>query len=248
MLCCRCKEFCAQANKTCPPKGQITYFDFILHPDIQALEASSRYGCHLCRLIFYHLIEWPSKQFDSKICAGRIYLGLRVPRSLLSFNLQEDGLYAGFEALSRNIEGPPEGLYITIDLEMKSRPFLDQLQRLDLQLDTSTSSAISLGFCKFWIRNCMKNHTSCAKIATSTRLPTRVIAVGCGEDMRAPFLVETNRQHGGYVALSRCWGSGVPEHAQTKTHNLPAIKAGIEVSSLPKTFADAIHVARSFGI
>lgn len=76
-------------------------------------------------------------------------------------NLQYNSLYPGFQVFSGYSEELPEGLYISINLKMKSCRLFDQSEQLDLRLDTSTGSAISLEFCKFWFRSCISQLGCC---------------------------------------------------------------------------------------
>ena len=50
-----------------------------------------------------------------------------------------------------------------------------------------------------------------------------------------------------YIALSHCWGGSTPP-CLTTTKTIESNKRGIRWSSLPRTFSDAIHVARELGI
>jgi len=73
-------------------------------------------------------------------------------------------------------------------------------------------------------------------------LPKRLIDVGSEQ---SPFahLRFTDGQKGVYVALSYCWGSSL-ETVTTTRASLSRRMKGIEVESLPATFADAIKVCR----
>jgi hypothetical protein len=59
-------------------------------------------------------------------------------------------------------------------------------------------------------------------------------------------LVETGGQKGRYTALSHSWGKSARLMA-TKS-NVDDLKQGIALSSLPRTFQDAIRVTRKLGI
>ncbi len=75
-------------------------------------------------------------------------------------------------------------------------------------------------------------------------LPTRVLDVASNKDII--FLRESAGQKGRYVALSHSWGS---THRLTLTRaNLATLKDGILLSDIPKTFQDAVQVARELKI
>jgi len=79
---------------------------------------------------------------------------------------------------------------------------------------------------------------------TPGNLPTRVLDVATNQDM--VFLRETAGQKGKYLALSHSWGS---THRLTLTSaNLAVLKGGILLSDIPKTFQDAVQIARELNI
>lgn len=51
-----------------------------------------------------------------------------------------------------------------------------------------------------------------------------------------------------YAAFTHCWGPEMPEAGMTKQENLESHKHKIDFSNLPKSFRDAILVAKSLGI
>jgi hypothetical protein len=74
-------------------------------------------------------------------------------------------------------------------------------------------------------------------------LPTRYIFI----DSNPPRLCDaTPGSRGYYVALSHCWGKSKP--FTTTTANLKDRLGGIETSSMPRTFRDAIMVTRELGL
>jgi hypothetical protein len=79
---------------------------------------------------------------------------------------------------------------------------------------------------------------------TSQKLPTRVLDVASNRDI--VFLCESTRQKDKYIALSHTWGT---THRLTlTTSNLAALKDGVLLSQLPKTFRDAAEIARQLKI
>lgn len=78
-------------------------------------------------------------------------------------------------------------------------------------------------------------------------LPTRILDVG-PLNHESVSLLETNGQRGKFCALSYCWG---PAGTQTLINSRDNIKDhlnGIQFSSLPKTFQDAVTITRELGI
>ena len=111
---------------------------------------------------------------------------------------------------------------------------------------TDSASKFSFGRLEAWIRSCNREHgASCAPWALlSARLPTRVLDVSIDPDFVR--LVETSGQHGTYITLSHRWGgSGV---ITTELSTIEARKSGIPLSQLPRTFLDAVQIARRLNI
>ncbi|KAM6508065.1 hypothetical protein FSOLCH5_013264 [Fusarium solani] len=86
-------------------------------------------------------------------------------------------------------------------------------------------------------------HANCTK-ATVPVLPTRVIAVGDDEIPPRLVIAEPDQQ-AYYAALSHCWGGSTP--TKTTTSNVEDYTSSLP-ADLPKTFVDAIKVARVLGI
>jgi hypothetical protein len=94
-----------------------------------------------------------------------------------------------------------------------------------------------------WLRDCVTNHQGTCFNNDESRLPNRVLAIGAASsEIR---LVETNNSQGRYACLSHCWGD-----SQLLTTTKATLEANepIEWHKLPRTFQDAIQVARSLGL
>jgi hypothetical protein len=104
----------------------------------------------------------------------------------------------------------------------------------------------SLKLANWWVTQCRRTHEHCRQVNDIPLWPTRLIDV----DSTEPRLVKMDRagggKSGGYATLSHCWGKA-PLITTTKA-TLSDREAGIPVSSLPKTFRDAITVCRGLGI
>ncbi len=72
------------------------------------------------------------------------------------------------------------------------------------------------------------------------------VGFSADEQIFKPRLHVSHDQKAQYTALSHCWGALKP--LTTTGSSLEQRKQGIEWSSLPKTFRDAIHVTHSLGI
>lgn len=108
--------------------------------------------------------------------------------------------------------------------------------------------APTVGRIRRWIKKCEDEHQDC-KAREATPLPTRVLDVGPRHDTPsgdAVRLWESGGQTGLYLALSHCWGNSQP--LTTTAATLGERKSGIPIAELPKTFSDAVRVARVLGI
>ncbi|KAH8594091.1 heterokaryon incompatibility protein-domain-containing protein [Bisporella sp. PMI_857] len=129
-------------------------------------------------------------------------------------------------------------------------------------IDVSTSEATlveeeyetmqrAIKLAKWWIRRCRESHSSCRLPHHIPAWPTRIIDVGPPDGSGEPRLVLTentwsNKRNECYATLSHCWGK---EPLMTTTiGTLSERLMGIPMSSLPKTFRDAVTVCRGIGI
>jgi len=109
-------------------------------------------------------------------------------------------------------------------------------------LPPSTHLQHTLSQIQGWLLSCQENHTKCQESTPYT--PHRLIDI-MGEDSSKVKLVEvsSNEHPPQYACLSHCWGKTRSKHTtwqSTIRENLE----GIPVSQLPKTFRDAIAIAR----
>jgi len=113
-----------------------------------------------------------------------------------------------------------------------------------------TGSERALAQIAKWLQHCTDTHKAGRGCPPNLEvpLPTRLLDVclegpGAVDSVR---LVETSGMSGTYACLSHCWGPR--PLIRTLRGNYEQHKAGIANSSLPKTFQDAVTVARSLGI
>lgn len=84
-----------------------------------------------------------------------------------------------------------------------------------------------------------------------TELPTRVLDVGSPNLYLHCHEGEENRPKGKYITLSHCWGADPNQRPlRTTDNNIDAHRQGkgLEFDRLPKTFQDAITVARKLDV
>ena len=113
----------------------------------------------------------------------------------------------------------------------------------DLWLSDNTGSAQSLAFVQSQYQQCVSKHIHCARVATKSFLPTRLLDVGHGQlpDVK---LVDREQipQGSSYVTLSHCWGQVTP--LKLTESSVSMLRSGIIDDDLPKTFRDAVIFVR----
>ena len=97
-----------------------------------------------------------------------------------------------------------------------------------------------------WYDECSLMHEECRQISTPF-VPTRLIAISDDPEPKLTLYhsspTDTNIR---YCALSHCWGGA--DVTKLTTENLTSFQKSIPLSSLPKTFKDAVTITRSLGL
>jgi hypothetical protein len=110
------------------------------------------------------------------------------------------------------------------------------------EIERIPSNPLSLAQISSWASKCNSGHPGCS--SSPSILPTRVLDVSALD--QSVHLHVSSDQYGHYIALSHCWGT-LPITTTTKASLAQHIQ-NIELCSLPKTFCDAIDMARHLGI
>ena len=100
-----------------------------------------------------------------------------------------------------------------------------------------------------WLERCNK-HDTCST-QNQMFLPTRLLDLGEVDAKGQARLVlsENLDKRTRYVTLSHCWGGNVPFQlrADAEINNMNTMMEGFPVDDMPKTFRDAVAVARWAG-
>lgn len=131
-------------------------------------------------------------------------------------------------------------------LTMKPGQFTSTLRLLETSHDTNTGSEAAFRLASTWLGECLGTHEICLASRTADPpLPHRVLDVGSIDSQAEPYLLETSSgQVGKYLTLSHCWGGGTP--VKTTSKNIQDHRVEVKLAELPRTFRDAVHVARKF--
>lgn len=98
-----------------------------------------------------------------------------------------------------------------------------------------------------WIRVCNESDKCYEDHNKPRLLPTRVLDVGDQKNQRLVLKETVNQEEGAYIALSHRWGRSTRVFS-THACNIAKRKTVIEFHSLPKTFQNAVTVARELGV
>jgi Heterokaryon incompatibility protein (HET) len=118
----------------------------------------------------------------------------------------------------------------------------------DHSSNASTGSVGYLSKIRSWMETCDKNHQGCIYPGsrTNTNLPTRVLDIRPTLKGKDPLLHISNGEKAPFMCLSYCWGGSLP--IRTTQETIARFREGIPWNSLPRTFQDAVSVARFLGI
>ncbi|CAD6456372.1 68973a4e-32bc-455a-ac57-2f3cfafeab69-CDS [Sclerotinia trifoliorum] len=112
----------------------------------------------------------------------------------------------------------------------------------------STMSGAALAQATAWYQHCLSGHEACNdSLASTQRMPSRLLRIN--EDqwyVRLIISKEEVAKDSHYSTLSHCWGNS--DILKLTTSSLDKLKAGIPLKILPKTFIEAIYVARKMSI
>jgi hypothetical protein len=117
-------------------------------------------------------------------------------------------------------------------------------------ISDSNSTAPSRDMAQRWYSSCLRNHRSCSardvEKKSRKRQPSRLLEFTLRPDESDDIIRLVDKrslpEDVEYVALSHCWGKTQVYKLQKRTE--PELRKGIPISSLAKTFRDAIEVCR----
>ncbi|KAF2183400.1 HET-domain-containing protein [Zopfia rhizophila CBS 207.26] len=122
-------------------------------------------------------------------------------------------------------------------------PLLDHIEPWE---DSDTGSKPAFAIAAYWFHKCLTQHPGCADGDRISKLPSRVLDVGNGQDQTVRLYVSGENERGVYCTLSYRW------HAHTSfttaRSNIEQLRSKIPVDQLPKTIQDAITITRMLGV
>ena len=256
-------------------KWNITKFSHHGHSD--ELRTAAEEGCPLCQLILktggLEKYPHPHSSKDSDVELGPLVFELHPNSSRSYIYCKGEGWCSAIELeiyIHRPASEASRGEGCTLESESKVS---DIVWKRREHLDDHPLSGNTLKHIRGWMAECIEQHEECKKSPYSGYWPTRLIDVGPSDGSREPFLVETkeiSRQdlrtssnpllpktarleqkdesntlvH--YSTLSHRWGES--RSLITTMEKLSALKSSIPISSMSRTFVDAVTVTRGIGL
>ncbi|KAK7425322.1 hypothetical protein QQZ08_008219 [Neonectria magnoliae] len=195
---------------------------------MQDLERSSEKGCECCRVFQVLLDALLSTQPD-------------LVREELAFEWVG---YSLFLKLSHSQSDQSLSFQLFVPSGIKTR--VQGLRSANLIIG-DTSSVTSFEKAREWIKECETSHGQCGE-GRNVPLPKRLLDLKVRNNQSHQIsLAETEGTTGTYACLSHCWGKDKMPVITTE-YSLKHHLKGILLSSLPKTFRDAIKIARRLGL
>jgi Heterokaryon incompatibility protein (HET) len=226
------------------------------------LKKSSDSGCHLCTLIWRY---WMAQNMDIESGDAQgleladwppFFICINAPRSkgiMSGINVAVDNYPLRHEdehgaMTSRAIRSIR---LLTVDCNTSKQNYSNSLlsevnsdiHRLHhlAQTAKSTASDWTIGLAKFWLQSCINDHVRCPK--PSNYRPTRLL------DLTEPARVRVRETRHlsdvEYLTLSHCWGGANMFLLESSTAD--SLFSGVELSTMPKTFRDAMNITTRLG-
>jgi hypothetical protein len=114
---------------------------------------------------------------------------------------------------------------------------------------TQTQSPDSFQTAAKWINECVSEHDCSTHLSLREQenmYPSRLIDVNAFKGSNDVQLVENNGSFTRYITLSYCWGKS--RTFTTTSRSLRLRKARIHFDALPRTFVDAVRIARELKV
>ena len=225
------------------------------HTSVQSLRLSAEENCMMCSRVWSSVGDDPEHR----------------EQLLTALDIGDDGLltYCHITEASQvdvalHARGGSNCLLVTVGFPERVFPNAPKpaafvlLPSLDMVVSThwrlpsySTDSGQSWYFAKLWYDLCFKQHDSCNRkrreLSGSRQwYPTRLIKISRWSNKLRIVVTEEERPDTPYLTVSHCWGKAA--FIQLTQSSISDFLRDIPHRKLPKTFQNAISVARSLGV
>ncbi|CAI6088594.1 unnamed protein product [Clonostachys chloroleuca] len=169
------------------------------------------------------------------------------PSTSYTISSTDSGYHLKYEFLRKRYEDDRYSINKNITI-LPEQLVADLVPEPEAPLALHASSTVA--FVSRWLECCESHNTCPQRRESKSFVPTRLIDVGSPGSMDISLhITDGSLDPNGdtrYMTLSHCWGSLKIKTLQTRS--LEAMKQGIELSALPKTFQDAIQITRALGV
>ncbi|KAI4666521.1 uncharacterized protein J4E79_002560 [Alternaria viburni] len=229
-------------NKQDRPKDQEPV-GLPFHQSLEGLENAAADDCAICKTV-----QRDVAQFQSDFSGAKKEPGIRAERG---------GGPDWKMCLVRGVNDTGGFMVVSVDTKYWCQVWVvaavglcadygDPLAAVVRGRKTLSSSPHTLAHALNWVRDCEKQRTDRRCHVDTAPLPARVLDIRDSTPHRVALYAPAEGELGRYAALSYVWGDSSP-FATTRA-NIEANKRGIDTDQLPKTFQDAILIAREMGI
>lgn len=199
---------------------------------LNTLTTSARRGCRLCALLLDKIQEQ-----DEDLNIG--FWDVSTP-----FYKQ-----IAFSSKAMGAEGQVQKSYLGLAM-LRFRSLLGRDPRLigSHEVPTVDSPTSNQILAKRWFQLCSSTHSRCRPKSCATNFPTRLLDLDACETHASirVTVTDTSPREGEYMTLSHCWGAA--QLIMLRTSNIEKLRQGIHLAELPRTFQDAVAVARWFKV
>ena len=220
---------------------------FSWQESLDALANSARLGCPICALLQNGVQIWLDT-YQNAVMTDAFFVEYGqetepIPHGQVLWISKRFGGNDGFSVLARTPNSYQSFVMLTgisfsviADHPLAHRFPLRPVQRNSGLLQTLDVAAA-------WVDGCANDHENCP--GSDALFPSRVLDVGSDGDIIKLVEPEAGSK-GKYASLSHCWGSSIP--LTTTLQSREARMSGIPISELPRTFHDAVVIARHLRI
>jgi hypothetical protein len=230
---------------------------------------SVRSGCYICSTIFrdcngaqrkvaenfqifYRIYKLQEEEFNGEFMRYGLRFGIEVEQNdqdvlgEFFYDCQGDFKILPSRGMLELIPLVPliESRRITLTWFKDIQPWINEQG-----IPINTSNPICLRQARKWLMDCISSHKACQRSTADQQFyPPRLLNLGCntGEALCRLQNCATELPSGPYCTLSHCWGRG--QFLNLTTETIDELERGIPVSSLSRTFQDAIVVTKELGV
>lgn len=219
------------------------------HKDSMALSASAN-TCELCSIVYKSVLEvkniWDGEQKNPRFT---YYDRSGPPKYELFLSARREDGEDGFIVWSMSEKNTEIFLMASVGYCVDDNSPLSHHFR-GRPIAQEATKPVNFERFRSWLKQCESDHQQCSSLESRPTTPTwplRLLDIRTDErSVTSIKLLESPPVGVKYASLSHCWGDSLQftlTHATLHSH-----KEGIKVSSLPKTYQDAVCVAHELGI